>query len=191
MRLDEEICHECPSNVGCTALVALIRDRTIHFANCGDTMAVICNEKGNVVSMSQDHKTEYESERVVETGGFVTYFDGVARVNGALAIARSLGDAHLKKYVISDPYHASFPVSQVRWILMASDGLWDVFTPADIEAEVQKYQSIRGWDAQAQKEFPTMLADKAIYVKRSTDNITIILITVMRGSPGDQSFDLD
>ena len=45
------------------------------------------------------------------------------------AVSRAIGDFELKKYVISDPEIRSVLRSKTqRFILLATDGLWDVFS---------------------------------------------------------------
>jgi len=191
MQLDEEICYECPSQVGCTALTAVLKDGIMYFSNCGDTMAIAHSNENHIVTLSMDHKADNERERVMDSGGFVLNLDGIGRVNGSLAIARALGDAYLKQHVISEPYHAKFAVNDTDWVVMASDGLWDVFDPYEIKNEMELYAEIFGWTIEAQEKFPSWLIDKAIYTRRSTDNITVILISFKHDSPTDQSFDLE
>ena len=50
-------------------------------------------------------------------------------MNGFLAMSRSIGDHHLRPYVIAEPEVSSFdrcPEDEV--LIIATDGLWDVFT---------------------------------------------------------------
>ena len=74
---------------GCTAVVALLRDRDLYVANAGDSRCVVC-KAGKAIDMSVDHKPEdaIETERITKAGGKVTS-DG--RVNGGLNLSRALG----------------------------------------------------------------------------------------------------
>lgn len=52
--------------------------------------------------------------------------NGVWRVQGSLAVSRSIGDLHLKDWVISEPEIESLRLtSDCDFLIMASDGLWD------------------------------------------------------------------
>lgn len=74
---------------GCTAVVALLRDRELVVANAGDSRCVLCHE-GKAVDLSIDHKPEDEEEkqRIEAAGGKVT---GDGRVNGGLNLSRAIG----------------------------------------------------------------------------------------------------
>lgn len=79
---------------GSTAVCALISPYNIYIANCGDSRAIFCNT-GKVVFATKDHKPccPEEKERIQEAGGTVL----IQRVNGSLAVSRSLGDFAYKK----------------------------------------------------------------------------------------------
>jgi protein phosphatase 1L len=44
-----------------------------------------------------------EFDRIVKNNGFVTMKDGVARVDGSLAVSRAIGDLKYKQFLISEP----------------------------------------------------------------------------------------
>ena len=64
-------------------------------------------------------------------GGFIS-FNGSWRVQGILAMSRSLGDYPLKhlNVVIPDPDIMTFDLDQQQpgFMILASDGLWDAFS---------------------------------------------------------------
>ncbi|XP_035536360.1 protein phosphatase, Mg2+/Mn2+ dependent, 1Lb [Morone saxatilis] len=66
-----------------------------------------------------------------EAGGFIS-FNGSWRVQGILAMSRSLGDYPLKNLnvVIPDPDILSFDLDKLQpeFMILASDGLWDTFS---------------------------------------------------------------
>ena len=100
---------------GTTASVAVLFKDHLLIANVGDSRVVLCcsttfsaiNGK-NVISLplqlTIDH-TPYDSfERLaVEKRGGKILTDGVLRVNGKLAVTRSLGDFALKKFLSAEP----------------------------------------------------------------------------------------
>ena len=84
-------------------------------------------------ALSYDHKPSdpKEEERIAAAGGFVTktVAKGVvtARVNGMLAVSRSLGDNSLRQYLTAKPQmHGPFDVRQYAGLVLACDGVWDV-----------------------------------------------------------------
>ena len=95
---------------GTTAVGALITDKYLIIVNCGDSRAVACtngkpvlatqvcvevlDDDDNQCDFLQDHKpsNELERERIENAGGSVMNINGIQRVNGSLAVSRSLGD---------------------------------------------------------------------------------------------------
>jgi serine/threonine protein phosphatase PrpC len=84
-------------------MVALYRDPTSTAikgiaANVGDCRAVL-SDKGKAVQLTFDHKPNApkEKERIEAAGGFVHN----GRVNGLLAVSRSIGDVNYKVSVIN------------------------------------------------------------------------------------------
>ncbi|CAA7026317.1 unnamed protein product [Microthlaspi erraticum] len=115
--------------VGSTAVVSVITPEKIVVANCGDSRAVLCRN-GKPVPLSTDHKPDRpdELDRIQEAGGRVIYWDG-ARVLGVLAMSRSIGDNYLKPYVSSEPeVTVTDRTEEDDFLILASDGLWDVVT---------------------------------------------------------------
>jgi serine/threonine protein phosphatase PrpC len=158
-------------HIGSTVVYTLITPETIWFANAGDSICVVCFKNGTHKLMSQEHKVEHEKERIMATGGFVTYWDGVARVNGNLNVSRSVGDHNLKQWVISTPFVQSVTSEKnnISYILLASDGISDVLTPNQLDEIIKNNNS---QDRQNLLESIVNLAKNM----GSTDNITITLI---------------
>jgi len=154
----------CPY-VGTTAAIILITPDKVWFSNCGDAMIAMKVRNGDVKFMTQNHKVENEKERIKDLGGIVTYWDGCARIYGTLNIARSIGDHCLKTYVVSEPYVTTSTCikSDIDWILVASDGLWDVFEPHEVDTSLQK-----------SKNNLQQLVQEA-FTRGSTDNVTAAL----------------
>lgn len=89
-----------PMHAGCTANVVLITKAEILCANAGDSRSVM-SKKGKVKDLSVDHKPDTPSEkrRIERANGFVE----LNRVNGSLALSRSLGDFEYKCNTIMKP----------------------------------------------------------------------------------------
>lgn len=49
-----------------------------------------------------------EYDRIVRNNGFVTFKDGVARVDGSLAVSRAIGDLKYKQFLSSDPEASTY-----------------------------------------------------------------------------------
>lgn len=58
---------------------------------------------------------------------------GTWRIDGSLAVARAIGDFEFSRYV---SYHPTVMTKQLthrdRWIIIGSDGLWDVMTNEEV-----------------------------------------------------------
>lgn len=114
---------------GTTSVSVLLRKnadgkRTLFSANAGDARTVL-SRNGEALRLTFDHKgTEpSETKRITDAGGFVVH----SRVNGILAVTRSLGDVTMKEYVTGEPYQTEVVLEETdRHCILACDGLWDV-----------------------------------------------------------------
>lgn len=109
--------------------------------------------------------------RIEKAGGFVAYL-GVWRVNGILATSRALGDASLKhNHIVSPvPDIRTFNMAEHKpiFMIMATDGLWDVFS--NLEAVRFVHNHITEGDFGAKS-----LANEA-FARGSLDNISVIVV---------------
>ncbi len=144
-KVDNELKFYDSENNGTTATVVVINDKYIYSANVGDSKSILVNITNNINSneninddinwtidnikikqLSCDHKCNDESEikRIKNSGGMI--FND--RVFGQLAITRALGDHAIKKYgVISTPFVSITEIKKNdKFIIIASDGVWDV-----------------------------------------------------------------
>ncbi|XP_019663172.1 protein phosphatase 1L isoform X1 [Ailuropoda melanoleuca] len=136
--LRKGVCTGGPSSASCiasgtTCLIALLSDKDLTVANVGDSRGVLCDKDGNAIPLSHDHKPYQlkERKRIKRAGGFIS-FNGSWRVQGILAMSRSLGDYPLKNLnvVIPDPDILTFDLDKLQpeFMILASDGLWDAFS---------------------------------------------------------------
>ncbi|TGZ54804.1 protein phosphatase 1L [Temnothorax longispinosus] len=160
---------------GTTALIALLEDNKLIVANVGDSRGVMCDEKGNAIPLSFDHKPQQEREkrRINKAGGLVT-FDGVWRVAGILATSRALGDYPLKdkKLVIADPDILTFDLNDHNpmFIILASDGLWDTFSNEEAVAFIKERIN--------EPHFGAKSITLQSFYRGSADNITVVVINL-------------
>lgn len=177
--IDKAIIHQFPKPVGSTASVVLITPNTIVTANCGDSSIIIGYTKGFDI-LSNDHKVgdPNEMERLRKQGAIITVVPGdTPRINSMLNLSRSLGDAHLKQYVLPNPFMSIIPISsKIQYILIASDGLWDVFTPIEVHQFVVRFiVSFPSVTDTLVELYLNELIQRALH-KGSTDNITVTII---------------
>ncbi|KAG5269779.1 hypothetical protein AALO_G00206040 [Alosa alosa] len=136
LSLDKEMIDKLSEKydeAGTTCLVALLSDKQLTVANVGDSRGVLCDRDGNTIALSHDHKPYQlrERKRIKQAGGFIS-FNGSWRVQGILAMSRSLGDYPLKNLnvIVPDPDVLTFDLDklQPQFMILASDGLWDAFS---------------------------------------------------------------
>jgi len=156
---------------GTTVINALVRrkgdQRMLYVANAGDARAVLCRN-GTAHRLSYDHKgsDEGETKRIVDAGGFVV----LNRVNGILAVTRSLGDHAMKDYVIGEPYLTTITLDQSdTHLILACDGLWDVTSDQDAIDLILPEN-----DAQKMSDKLLVHALK----NGSTDNISVMVVVL-------------
>jgi len=155
-------------DAGSTASTAVLVGDRLLVANVGDSRAVI-SRGGTAVPLSNDHKPNRTDERQrIEDAGGVVMWSGTWRVGGVLAVSRAFGDRLLKRYVVAEPeIQEEFICDDVEFLVLASDGLWDVVSNQDAVTMVQHIQ-----DAE---EAAKRLTEEA-YKKGSADNITCVVI---------------
>ncbi|GMH94028.1 hypothetical protein TrST_g4054 [Triparma strigata] len=196
---------EGPS-AGSTCSAAIMFGNRLFAANVGDSRVVLCREGGNVIEMTNDHKPTRpdEAKRVREAGGFILH----KRVMGELAISRAFGDKGFKSGVRGmlggdsdssedgkeggspmDAEMSSAPlviaepeVTEIltdprsdEFILIACDGLFDVFSSSDAVGFARNLLLQQKGDPAA---VSSMLASEAINVRRSRDNVSVIIIVL-------------
>ena len=103
----------------------------LHAANAGDSRIVLISEHAPT-RLSVDHVATdpVEVRRVQELGGRVVN----QRVGSVLAVTRALGDHALKSGsgLTADPHCVAHTCAVAdRFVLLASDGLWDVLSDGD------------------------------------------------------------
>jgi len=202
LRTDKEFIT--PKNApqsGSTAATVILMGRRLFAANVGDSRVVLCRGGGQCVELTSDHKPSRpdEAARVRAAGGFILH----KRVMGELAITRAFGDKSFKMgikamleedaddlagndneqakdltapLVSAEPEIASMILSHNdEFLLLACDGLFDVFRSQDaIALARQELIAHRGEPA----EVARILSDQAIRVRRSRDNVSILIIVL-------------
>ncbi|KAI3442824.1 Protein-serine/threonine phosphatase [Psidium guajava] len=170
--------------VGSTAVVAVVGREEVVVANCGDSRAVLCRG-GVAVALTDDHKPHRPDElrRVEAAGGRVINWNG-HRILGVLSTSRSIGDQYLKPFVIPEPeINVSRRTDADEFLVLASDGLWDVVSNEFACQVVRKCLAGR-MRRRAREgsvienrtaEAAAMLGDLAM-ARGSKDNISVIVV---------------
>lgn len=166
---------------GSTAVVCLIdRSRNKgYFINLGDSRGVAIRKDGSFVA-TVDHSPEKprESARIRAAGGDVVW-NGCWRVDGSLGVSRSFGDFHCKPLVDGKRhYHVgivpeitAFDLGDVKTIVLACDGVWDVIKNEQVESVLKSA-------ATSPRHKPAEFLCKTASLKGSKDNISAMVIDV-------------
>jgi protein phosphatase 1L len=154
--------------IGTTAAIFYLIGNRFLAANAGDSRVVI-GISGGAAVLTVDHRPYIgsEQERIEGLGGSIITV-GVPRVQGVLAVTRSLGDAFLKPYVTAEPRVAEGNLGRENdWAVLACDGVWDVMEPHTAMMLVRQ--------AGLPQEGAQAVLDEALN-RGSTDNITVLVI---------------
>jgi serine/threonine protein phosphatase PrpC len=170
-----EVAGRMRLNDGSTAVCVVLRGSTLTVSNVGDSRAVlISGRKG--IALTEDHKpsTPSEQKRIASFGGTVTYNTGIARVAGVLAVSRAFGNYTIRNLIRADPDITERELTpQDDFIVLASDGLWDVFSANEV-AEV-----CYSWHRFGVNRIAEQLVQLAL-TRGSMDNVTAVVVSLSK-----------
>lgn len=182
----------CPTCADTPALHPLLslrvppnRSNRVFVANVGDSRAVGCIG-GKTIALSQDHKPNLPQEkaRVIAAGGTVTSMMGCHRVMGMLAMSRALGDVMIEQYLSQEPDVTEQQLGEHDFIIMASDGLWDVITSQEAVSIVSQEGNKSGWSSDNLTAIAHRLCIES-FRRGSMDNITVMIVAGIAQDPGE------
>ncbi|KAA8550823.1 hypothetical protein F0562_002507 [Nyssa sinensis] len=182
---------------GSTATVVLWVDGQILVANVGDSKALLCSEriqspleagtsmaKLHAEELTRDHHPDRDDERarIEAAGGFVR-MRGVPRVNGILALSRSIGDVYLKRYgVIAVPEVLGWRplTANDSYLVIASDGIFETLTLGDVcdllwDANIQENEISQNSSSCLSSSLASNIVNTA-FKKGSSDNLSAIVV---------------
>ena len=134
-----------------------------------------------------EKESDGEAARVADAGGWVTGSE-TRRLNGVLAVARAFGDIEYKLWkarawkksfaadlVTCEPATLRVPLNRDdEFVVVASDGLWDVIGFAEVAARVRAWRAEKGGvDGAADA-----LASEAI-ARGNKDNTTVCIVELL------------
>ena len=188
LKVDEEMREVFNGNPnersGCTAVAVLITPQLIVTANAGDSRALLCSG-GENVPLSEDHKPFLEAEkaRIEAAGGCVS----MKRVDGELAVSRSLGDFQYKdnpnlspeefKVTANPDVKIYDRTADDEFVVLACDGIWDVMDNDEVIKEVKEYCALG-------EHNPKYMCEELLMQcleKQSRDNMSAIITLLPAG----------
>ena len=183
---------------GTTCLLLFILNNKLICSNIGDSICVLFNcsneERWTHEIISKIHKPdiETEKERILGNGGVIyPYYDEFGVYEGpnrvyvkgktypGLSLTRSIGDLEGEKIgIISEPEIVVKKIdSTCKYIVLGSDGLWDVVKPYDVRRIVNPffYRNDPKGACQALEKQASKNWEKNGYDR---DDITIIVVFI-------------
>jgi len=172
---------------GTTICVALIVGNILYVANVGDSAAIVCRSFDQIIQLTNSHtpKNPIERQRIEKVGGVIKndrlghpiWNPGIIHI----ALSRALGNVYFKdpmytqgkpSGLIAEPEIVKFKLTKEdQFLLMASDGFWDVMSPK----EAVNYVTLHS--ATPPSVLCKELTDLAL--KRSAmDNTTVLLVNL-------------
>lgn len=153
----------------------------LYIGNLGDAEAVIGRQKpeglvAECVTYKHKPNSPEERERIEKAGGHVVF----GRVLGSLAVSRALGDAEFKMprnkaeddFVSSVPFLKAYSLgSDVPFMIIACDGLWDKVTYQDAVDFIESMRKSGVNPTDAAKR----LVQKALDAG-TLDNVSVIIV---------------
>jgi len=184
---------------GTTSCSIFIIGKHLICSNVGDSRAILIRDSNKIFPLSIDHKPNrtIENERIKKNGGEIkkiinNQIDNITKksvqlipyrvyIKGepypGLAMSRSLGDFAAKRVgVINEPEIIDLNIEDNdKFIILASDGLWEVVTNEEARDIVNKYyqeNNVKG----AVENLISVANDKFQKISDYIDDITIIII---------------
>jgi len=177
LKLDRMLLQMGTFQCGTTASVCILcrgpsGTPELHVANVGDSRCLLLSESG-ARRLTADHLATDEAEalRVQQEGGKIIG----KRVGGSLALTRALGDHALKGAgggVSASPHYVRHGLGpEDRFVLLASDGVWDVVT--DDEAHTQLMSSSGATAGELSRDLVQLAVDRG-----TRDNVSALVVRV-------------
>ena len=155
-------------NTGSTATIILIDNNILYCANVGDSQCYYIS-KEKILKLTQLHNCNNlkEVDRIKKNKGII--FNN--RIFGCINLTRTIGDIDFKEYgvtCIPDISKEILSENYSKYIILGSDGVWDVIDENDIINIEKKYGSNCS-------NFCKKIVQTAVD-KKSQDNISCIVI---------------
>jgi serine/threonine protein phosphatase PrpC len=183
---------------GSTAVAVAVHEandgsRTLLSANIGDSRGVL-SRSGKAVDLTRDHKPNDDKEkaRILAMGEKIEWdhYCKVHRVRN-LSLSRAVGDRFAKPAVSGEVEIQRFPVQDGKdeFIVLASDGLWDVMSSQEVVSYVHKRLNAApkdGADIKTEEDMQSLkylrrknmsrfIANEALR-RGSGDNISVVIV---------------
>eukprot|EP00928_Gymnodinium_smaydae_P099619 TRINITY_DN955_c1_g1_i1.p1 TRINITY_DN955_c1_g1~~TRINITY_DN955_c1_g1_i1.p1 ORF type:complete len:638 (-),score=107.30 TRINITY_DN955_c1_g1_i1:56-1969(-) len=178
---------------------------SLRVGNIGDSRVLLGRADGTIVEgsgtdggLTTDHKPDHpsEKERIERTGGFVQMVQGVARVNGDLAVSRSFGDSQYKQTggprqedhpVSAEPEFTSLDCDPTDFLVIVCDGISEgAFPNREVVALAAKELFPKSGEAPDLGKAAAAVCKQA-FASGSYDNLSCMIVMLGGGEmPGPE-----
>ena len=169
----EPFIHELQKS-GTTANIALRINGDLWVINLGDSRAILIDNNGQTRQISEDAEPDDPRYKhsIEKRGGCVINVNGTPRVNGQLAVARSLGDHYLNGAISARGKVTKIPAGECSrgTLIQVCDGITEVAFSEDIARTVQ-HQLDQGKPVHVAAARPLAKA----YQAGSMDNMSVMV----------------
>jgi len=166
---------------GSTALCNILYNQKIYSANLGDSQSYVIRGR-EVISLSNSHDFLNEAERLyVEQKGGVLLKN---RLEGELAISRSIGDVNFKEFMNSEPEIMVYDITEEdEYLILCSDGFWNGMSPSQCVEKIEEFRRSENYSTEL-KNLGHFLVDEAkANIKIKKDNMTLIIVDLKEFAP--------
>ncbi|CAD1810669.1 Protein phosphatase 2C family protein [Candida parapsilosis] len=178
---------------GCAATTVLITPDRIYCGNAGDSRTIM-SVNGVAKALSFDHKPSLEGEksRIMAAGGYVD----ADRVNGNLALSRSIADFEFKKSVDLPPEEqvvTCYPdvithtinLDEDEFVVLACDGIWDCMHPQQVIDFIRKaIREEKDLEKICEEIMDLCCSPTSDGSGIGCDNMSIIIVALLRDGEG-------
>ena len=172
---------------GTTCISIFIQNNILYISNVGDSRAVLGRVTENekyAIELSQDHTPliPHERDRIIKSGGTIQKmfhrgeYTGPYRVwadeeGPGIAMTRSLGDFSGKKIgLIASPEIQHLEIKEYdKFVVCASDGIWDVMTSTEVVAFLLRLGERKGSAEELVKEARSRWRDLNLCKKKNRE----------------------
>ena len=155
-------------SLGSTISLIYFGIETIQLGYVGDSAVYLVSNFG-LKKITKNHHLDdiNEEKRIIEEGGKVEIVNGTKRVNGKIAITRSLGDKDLHPPLTYEPEIMTIPFEKgLTHILLTTDGM-DCIDIKEMEKIIKRSPNI---------SMATTAMRNEAFKMQSQDNISLMLI---------------
>jgi len=182
----------------------------LRVGNIGDSRVLLGRADGSMVDgpgtdggLTTDHKPDHpsEQERIERTGGTVQFVQGVARVNGDLAVSRAFGDAPHKETggprqedhpVSAEPEFTTLECDANDFLVLVCDGISEGNFPNRevIELAAEQIREADADSAKADLGVAAAAVCRRALNRGSTDNLSCMLVQLRGGEAAGPHLEL-